>query len=63
MKKNYIFKGIIIVILFFNVSMLRGCTTITVDKVCVNNVGAKTLNYNDVKYKCKELYYERFTIK
>ena len=49
MKKNYIFKGIIIVILFFNVSMLRGCTTITVDKVCVNNVGAKTLNYNDVK--------------
>lgn len=49
MKKNYIFKGIIIVILFFNVSMLRGCATITADKVCVNNVGTKTLNYNDVK--------------
>ena len=49
MKKKLFFKGIIIVILIFNVSMLRGCSTITVDKVCVNNLGARTLNYDEVK--------------
>lgn len=49
MKKNLIIKAIAIVILVFNVSMLSGCTTITVDKVCVNNVGARTLDYNEVK--------------
>ncbi|WP_294405447.1 stage II sporulation protein R [uncultured Clostridium sp.] len=38
---------IIISILSFNI--FYGCTTITVDKVCVNNLDAKTLNYDDVK--------------
>ena len=53
MKKNFyidikiVLLLLIILILSFNI--FCGCTTITVDKVCVNNLDAKTLNYEDVK--------------
>ena len=49
MKRFFVIKGIIIFILIFNISMLSGCTTITVDKVSVNNLDAKTLKYDEVK--------------
>ena len=38
-----------IVIVVLGANIFYGCTTVTVDKVCVNNLEAKTLNYNDVK--------------
>ena len=49
MKRFFYIKAIVIVLLIFNVNMLSGCTTITVDKVCVNNMNARTLNYDEVK--------------
>ena len=49
MKRFFVIKGIIMLILIFNINMLSGCTTITVDKVSVNNLDAKTLKYDEVK--------------
>lgn len=50
MRKFFIDTRVIFILALVVVSnIFCGCTTITVDKVCVNNLEAKTLNYNDVK--------------
>ena len=38
-----------IAIFVLGINIFYGCTTVSVDKVCVNNLDAKTLDYNEVK--------------
>lgn len=49
MKKFFNIKVIFILILVVISNFFYGCKTVTVDKVSVNNLESKTLNYNDVK--------------
>ncbi len=49
MKRFFDIKLILILVVFLTANIFYGCTNVTVDKVCVNNLDARTLNYNDVK--------------
>ena len=49
MKRFFDIKLILILVVFLTTNIFCGCTNVTVDKVCVNNLDARTLNYNDVK--------------
>lgn len=49
MKRFFDIKLILLLVVLLTANIFYGCTTVTVDKVCANNLDAKILNYNDVK--------------
>lgn len=49
MKKFFNIKIIFVLILVVISNFFYGCNTVIVDKVSVNNLDSKTLNYNEVK--------------